>query len=196
MGVVSPKQAVDPLVLAIDVGTSSVRAAFYDGRGQLVEDVGAQIEGEPHLTRDGGAEMDPDDLFERTARAVDEALAEAGELRDRIAAVSTSTFWHGVLGVGPDGRATTPLYIWADSRSRDEMAGLKAQLDERAVHGRTGCPLHWSYWPAKLRWLANESPDAVGRTRTWMSFGEYLHLRIFGRTVCSLSMASGTGLLD
>src|SRR2546426_341407 len=33
------------------------------------------------------------------------------------------------------------------------------------------------------------------RAAEWLSFGEYLHRRFLGRSVCSLSMASGTGML-
>jgi gluconokinase len=193
---VSPKRAIGPLILALDVGTSSVRAEPYDARGRLIRDQGAQLPCPVRTTADGGVEMDPDELFEQTARVLDEALARAPDLPGPIAAVATTTFWHSVLGVGADGRATTPLYLWADSRSREAMAELRGRLDERAVHARTGCVLHWSYWPAKLVWLSRADPVRFRRTRTWMSFGEYFQRRVFGRTVCSLSMASGTGLLD
>jgi ABC-type multidrug transport system fused ATPase/permease subunit len=41
--------------------------------------------------------------------------------------------------------------------------------------------LHWSYWPAKLLWLSRSQPDTFGRARRWVSFGEYLALRLFGQ---------------
>ena len=47
-----------------------------------------------------------------------------------------------------------PLYMYSDTRSAGEAEALGRQLDEAAVRARTGCPLHTSYWPAKLRWLA------------------------------------------
>jgi gluconokinase len=34
------------------------------------------------------------------------------------------------------------------------------------------------------------------RATHWLSFGEYLQRQLFGKAVCSVSMASGTGLLD
>ena len=196
MTVVGPERAAHPLVLAVDVGTSSVRAGLYDARGRQLRQLQAQRACPVRTTPDGGAEMDPRDLFDRTAGVVDEVVARGRTLSLPISAVALATFWHGVLGVDAAGEPTTPLYLWADSRSRGAMAELRRCLDERAVHARTGCVLHWSYWPAKLLWLAGEQPDAVRRTRCWLSFGEYAHRRIFGRTVCSVSMASGTGLLD
>ena len=194
--VVSPKRAVRPVVLALDVGTSSTRAELYDARGRWLRELGAQHQISPRTTPDGGAEMDADELFESTARALDQVVGRAAREGVEIAGVATSTFWHALLGVGRDGRPTTPLYLWADSRSRRAMLELHARLDERAVHARTGCVIHWSYLPSKLLWLARADPNAFRRTQTWMSFGEYLYLRVFGRTVCSISMASGTGLFD
>jgi gluconokinase len=37
---------------------------------------------------------------------------------------------------------------------------------------------------------------AEARRQRLMSFGEFLYSRLFGRTLCTVSMASGTGLLD
>jgi gluconokinase len=76
------------------------------------------------------------------------------------------------------------------------MLDLRSELDERAVHARTGCLLHWSYWPAKLRWIEETLSDEYARTTRWVSFGEFLQLRVLGQAVCGVSMASGTGLLD
>ena len=196
MTLVAARRAIGPIVLAVDVGTSSVRVEPYDALGRLIRDQGAQRQYAARTTADGGAEMNPDELFDQTAHALDEAHARAGRLSQPIGAVAMTTFWHSVLGVGPRGRPTTPLYLWADSRSRGAMARLRERLDDRAQHARTGCVLHWSYLPAKLLWLSEAEPERFRRTRTWMSFGEYCHQQIFGRTVCSLSMASGTGLFD
>ena len=62
---------------------------------------------------------------------------------------------------------------------------------------RTGCELHPNYWPAKLRWLQQTQAAEFGKAVTrWMSFAEYFSLRLFGAAKVSLSMASGTGLLN
>lgn len=196
VGTVSPEQALDPLVLALDVGTSSCRASLYDGRGRRVDDLASQLSYTPTTTADGGAELDPERLLERVCRTIDALASRGGPLLERVAAVATSTFWHSLLGLAEDGRPLTPLYLWMDARSHRQAAALQARLDERAIHARTGCVLHWSYWPARLRWLAEARPDLLSRVARWVGFGEYLALRLCGQRAVSLSMASGTGLLD
>jgi len=193
---VAAADAQAPSVLTFDVGTSSVRALLYDARANAIAGSAAQLSHEMTTTPDGGVFCDAAALFDRTATAIDRALATAGDAGKQIAAVASDTFWHNVLGVDADGAAITPVYTWADTRSDAAATQLRHELDERAVHARTGCMIHPMYLPAKLRWLADAEPDAMCRAKYWMSFAEYFAFRCFGRRACSLSMASGTGLLD
>jgi len=51
-------------VLALDVGTSSARAALYDAAGTAVSGRFQRVAYEPRLTRDGGVEHDAARLLE------------------------------------------------------------------------------------------------------------------------------------
>ena len=185
------------LILTLDMGTSSVRAMLFDVRGRALPGVEAQIAYAQTTTADGGVEADAEALLALTTKCVGQLLRAAGkETVGRIAGVGISCFWHSLVGVGGDGRAATPLFSWADTRARAQAEALQGELDGAAYHLRTGCVLHTSYWPAKLRWLHETRGEVFGKVRHWMSFGEYVALRLFGTTKCSLSMASGTGLFD
>ena len=123
---------------------------------------------------------------------LDRAAADGRE----VTAVATSTFWHCLLGLDDRGRPITPVYSWADARSAPHAAELRERLDEQAIHARTGCRLHSSYWPAKLAWLRDTQPDTFERVAVWVSPGEYVHRRLLGDAAVGVSMASGTGLFD
>jgi gluconokinase len=189
-----------PLVLAIDIGTSSLRTALFDGRAQRFIQTTAQQTYSLRVTADGGAELSPQTLrrtllscLARTLRIYRSDRA----LRSRpIVAIGTSCFWHSLLGTDEAGRALTPIYTWADSRCREDAARLRAEFSERAIHARTGCMLRSSYWPAKLVWLRRTQPKLFGRAVNWMSPGEWLQRELCGEAVCSYSMASGTGLFN
>lgn len=172
-------------VVALDVGTSSVRAILFDGLGRQVPGMEGRRPCALRTTPDGGADMDADELVERAAQAIDELLAKTAV---KIDGVATCTFWHSLVGVDSGGRAVTPVYTWADTRA-DTAGELRRRLDEKAVHARTGCVFHSTYPSAKILWLK-------GRAERWMSIGEYLFLRLFGRTAASVSIAAGSGLFD
>jgi gluconokinase len=175
------------MILAIDIGTSSARAALYDDAGAPVTGGVRQIEYRARITADGGVEHDAGQLLDAAAACVDAIAPHAAD----VAAVGVSTFWHGLLGFDAAGRPVTPLYMYSDTRSAGAADALAERLDERAIRARTGCPLHTSYWPAKLSWLGG----AHGAAR-WGSIGELLAATWLGRGVSSISMASATGMFD
>jgi len=184
-----------PYILALDIGTSSVRALLFDSNGAAIPNVLAQHTYALTISNEGEVSVDADMLVDLVAQSIDEVLAAAGPLASHIKAVATDTFWHTLLGVDASGRPLMPLLTWEDTRPGSAAAELRTQLDEDAIHKRTGARIHASYWPAKLRWLSKEQPELFKQTAQWLSFGEYLHRQFLGRSVCSLSMASGTGML-
>ncbi len=182
-------------ILSLDVGTSSVRALLFDLTGTAVQPTQVQHSYKLTTSKEGEVSVDADMLVEVVAKTIDETLSAAGPLAAQISAVATATFWHSIVGVDASNRPLMPLLTWEDTRPRRASAELRSHLNEKALHEQTGAPLHASFWPARLRWLATDQPDIFKRAAQWLSFGEYLHRRVLGRSVCSLSMASGTGLL-
>ena len=187
-------------ILALDIGTSSTRAVLYDvASGRAVPGAGKSVPHEPEVTPDGGATLDADALVDEALDCARDALAAAaGWAQADVIAVAACTFWHSAIGVGEDGRARTPVLLWSDRRSVPQVAALRAAMDADAYTQRTGCPLHTSYLPGRLRWLAETDEAAFAASARFVSPGEYLFGRLFGpeRVTCSVSMASGTGLLN
>src|SRR5256885_3248166 len=180
--------------LRLVVGTSPARAALSDESGAPVRRRCHRDGYESTSTADGGVEHDPNVVLAAVATCLDAVLTGPG-LPD-VAGVGVATFWHGLLGFDATGHAVTPIYMWADTRSAREATLLAGALDEAALHARTGCYIHTSYWPAKLRWLARERPAELQRVTRWGSIGEHLEDAFFGEAAPSVSIASATGLFD
>ena len=182
------------VVVAIDVGTSSARASLYDGHGDAVDDAFHQVAYEPRVTADGGVEHDAAALLDAVATCLDAIHAAVPDTG--VLGVGVTTFWHGLVGFAADGTPLTPIAMWGDTRGAEDAAKIRGAIDAAALHARTGCHVHASYWPAKLRWLGRTRPDVTARVARWGSFGEHLETQWFGQAATSLSMASGTGLFD
>jgi gluconokinase len=170
-------------VLALDVGTSSVRAAVFDETAE---------EREEPARREYAGELDADRIVELTREALEEAGGAEG-----VDAVGASCFGHSLLALDGSGRPLTEILSWRDTRSADAADRLARRLDTAAVHARAGCQIHTSYWPAKLAWLAEEKPEVFRAARKFVSFCDYLYAQLLGREVgASIAMASPTGLVD
>lgn len=189
-----------PLILALDIGTSSSRAALFDETGGRIIESTAQ-RSYPLLTSgEGMAELEPGVLLAAIQQCLAQTLSYARNtpvLRGRrIAGVGVSCFWHSLIGTDTEGKPLTNVITWADARCRAEAAHLREAFSEEAVHARTGCMLRSSFWPAKLLWLRKKQPLLFKAVDLWMSPAEWLQQSLTGSAVCALGMATGTGLLN
>ena len=180
--------------LAIDIGSSSVRAALYDQRGTLVPGSLAQIDVDLTVGSGGVVEIDAALLRFAVERAIDSTLRHPAA--GQIGVVGMTTFWHSLVVLDKQGVPVTPVLTWADTRSEPESLTLRDRLDGHAIHQRTGCILHPSYLPAKILWLHRNDPGLSGRAGAYLSFAQYCTLSWLGTAATSVSMASGSGLFN
>ena len=167
-------------VLAIDVGSSSVRAQRFDERAEPLDELRQE-----HY--EGG---DPDEMVRLVRGAI-------GGRDEDVDAVGASCFGHSLVALDANGKPLTPVLGWRDTKSAGAAARLLARVDPEAVHARTGAYIHPSLWPVKLAWLAETEPEVFRGAARFVSFGDYLYEQLLGVVPpCSLSIASGTGLLD
>lgn len=189
------REALDPLVMALDVGSTGSRGGLHDATGTPVRGYRHKIEHEFTTAADGTSVIDPDQVTEELAAVLDLVLADPA-LAGRVAGVALDTFASSLVGVGADGGAVTTCFTYADSRCAEQLAGLRGELDEPAALQRTGARLHTSYLAPRLRWLRETDPEAWERARRWMSLGEYVHLRLLGTARAGTATAAWTGMLD
>lgn len=188
-----------PLILTVDLGTTSTRAMLYDGAARPVPGAVAQVANQLQTTADGGAEFDAGHLFDNVVAAIT-ALLDRTDLGGLpVAAMAMDTFVGNILGVDEAGLPVTPVYTYADTRNAADAQRLRVELGEAGLvssHDRTGCMLHTSYLPARFRWLQRTRGEEVARAALWISIGEYVMSRLTGRCWVSNSVASWSGLLN
>ena len=184
------------LILGIDIGTSSVRAALYDMRGVILPKTFVKTDWSFKATADGGSEIDAEGAFKRVVRVVDEVLAASNKIEGAIEYVASCALWHSLVGIDEAGKPTTKVLSWADTRSRASTVALRKRFDESTIHNRTGASFHSSFWPAKLLWLRKQSPDVFSHTARWLSLSDFIAMNLSDEATTSVSMASGTGVFD
>lgn len=184
------------LTLALDIGTSSVRAGLYDANADVVPRTSVKIEYRFDTAGDGRFEIDADVLLGHVIAAVDAVAGSSARLDGKIEYIASCAFWHSLMGIDDRGRPTTKVLGWADRRSREYSAVLKKRFDECEMHDRTGAHFHSSFWPSKLLWLRKEQRPVFEKTARWLSFSDYVSFQLTGNVVTGVSMASATGVFD
>jgi gluconokinase len=187
-----PGRPAGPIILALDVGTTGVKAVAFDlaspWRHVAIREY-PLIEPQP-----GWQVQDPERMMSATVAAAAECTAVVGGAE--IVAVAVSTAMHGLLALDAAMRPLTPLITWADARATQEAQFLRTSGQAGELHRTTGAPIHPMTPLTKLMWFSRHEPHAWARARWWVGLKDYFLYRMTGTLVTELSSASGTGLLD
>src|SRR5690348_9216259 len=127
----SSSPSTSPLVLAIDLGTSSIRTALFDREARIIPGSKASQSYRVRHSIAHAAELDPAVLLRATKKCLHQTRSRL--TRSGSAVVAGSGFWHSLLGVDRAGDPLTPIYTWADARSALDAARLREQFDEQTI---------------------------------------------------------------
>ena len=194
--------AAPPLLLALDQGTSSSRAALFNAAGQLVASASAPLAIRyPH---DGWVEQDPLAIWESQRQAMAQLEAElTPEQRNAVACCGiTNQRETTVLWRRSDGEPCGPALVWQDGRTAGLCQSWKQQGLEHEWRHRTGLLLDPYFSASKIQWLlSNEAAAKAAADRGDLCFGtveSWLLWQLSGeRLHCSdMSNASRTLLMD
>src|SRR5690625_968018 len=156
--------ALDPLVLALDVGSTGTRGGLFDARGLPVARRRHKVRHAFTTATDGTSVIDPVQVLAEVEEVIDRVAVP--DVAGRIAGVALDTFASSLVGVDGAGQPLTPCVTYADSRNAAQATALRAELDEAQVQQLTGCRIHTSYLPARLRWLRETQPEVTARVRS------------------------------
>jgi len=181
---------VEPLLLGLDLGTTSCKAAVVGHGGREVAHGRARVPWERVPT---GAEIAPERLVDAALAAAREALAAAPE--GPIGALGVASFAETGVLIDARGEPVAPAIAWHDSRGAAQAERLVAELGAERFSERTGLLPRPLCSLVKYRWLLDEHEPAARGAR-WLSGAEWIVHRLGGDRVSELSLASRTGWLD
>lgn len=163
-------QIEDPLLLAIDQGTTSTRAVAFNLNGAAV--ASAQLPFQQIYPRDGWVEHDAMEILRTTLSSVRKVFSEIGH-PNRVLAIGianqreTTVLWDRKTGE-PLGNAI----VWQDRRGADVCKALDESGYSAIIQERTGLVPDSYFSATKLQWLLNTSKDVYARaSRGELAFG-------------------------
>ena len=173
------------LLLALDVGTTSLGAGLFSPDGRLLAWSARRLKTTSHAPVH--LEQDANAIWRATLAVMRGALAAAGRSADDLAAIGVTTQrTSAMIWDRHSGRPLTPLVLWSDLRGAERAASLR---DE----GYFVAPQQAA---AKLEGVVAAAPG--GAERAWGNIDSYLIWRLSGGAahVTDRSQAWPTGYLD
>ncbi len=175
-----------PYVLALDVGTSSLKAVIYSRSG---ETLAAAAQRYDYVSpQPGWGEMDPELWW----KALTAAIAQLGQSWDlcQVQAVALTGQMHTAVLLDAERRPIHPVILWLDRRSSAETRELQQELKLPPYH------LNTTYTLPKLLWLARHLPQVAAQARYLLWPKDYLRFRLTGQIFTDRTEAGGAALLD
>ncbi len=174
-----------PLILALDSGTSVVKAVAFDRDGQLL--ASAARANSYVMLPDGGAEQDMHRTWDDACAVLRELAADiAARLPDHeIATLGVTGQGDGTWLVDADGEPVGRGWLWLDARAAAIVDELKHSGAARAAFAYTGSGLAACQQAPQLLWLDRNRPEAVARATTAFHPKDYLYLRLTGQRATS-----------
>lgn len=175
-------------LMGIDRGSTNVKAAIYDLRGQelCAASTPAEIPSKPH---EGWAEQDMCRIWDNTVQSIRAVLQKSGLDPAEIRAVGFSGHGGGLYAVRADGSPVRAGILSLDSRTYLEDL-------ERRRRGETVESVS-KVDPARLlQWLRQHEPEGYAATHAVMAAKDYLRFRMTGELAVSLSDFGMSVLVD
>ena len=189
------------IVLALDQGTTSSRAAVFDHNGRVL--AFAQREFAQHFPQPGWVEHDPRDLWTSQFETAAQALRDARVSTSDVAAIGiTNQRETALLWDRATGEPLCNAIVWQDRRTAAQCDALRERRLGELVADRTGLVLDPYFSATKLAWMLDRCEGARERAaRGELAFGTVDSWLIWKLTngerhVTDVTNASRTMLFD
>jgi glycerol kinase len=152
----------EPLILALDQGTTSTRAILFDAKGRARAEAGRPLE--QFYPADGWVEHDAEAIFQASVEVLREAVPKAARDMAEVAAIGITNQRETV--VIWDRRTGKPIHkaiVWQDRRTADVCERLRAEGREGEVTEITGLLLDPYFSGTKIGWLLDKVDGARAR---------------------------------
>ena len=172
-----------PLLLGLDVGTQSVRAALVDAAGRTVSFGVAPID--TTYPRPTWAEQQPAQWWTAAGDAVRLALAHEDIDPGQVAGIGIDCTACTVVACDADGEPLRPALLWMDQRAFREAVLISETGDPilRYVSGRVSP--EWML--PKALWLKRNEPEVYDRAGRVVECTDWMMFQLTGEWTLSLN---------
>jgi sugar (pentulose or hexulose) kinase len=184
-----------PVFLAIDAGTTSLKAALFDAQDRMLA-----LDRQEYLLLTPApnmVELDPEVYWQALVSAVRSVLAQSRVAAQEVATLCISSQGETFIPVDAQGVPLSRAIVWLDNRASEEARLISEHFGLDEVYHRTGQPEVAPTWPAcKILWMRRSTPDLFQRSVKFLWLEDYLLYRLTGQFATSTAQQTSSLLLD
>ncbi len=168
-----------PCFLALDAGTSSIKAVLFDAGGRRI--AGYAEEYRLEYPRPDHVELDPE-IYWRAARVAIRGVVQRSDVDPAsIAAMGVTGQGETLIVLDADGRPLRKAIVWLDNRAVEEARQIAETFDAEDVYRVTGQHEIVPCWTAsKILWVRRHEPDVFSSAARYLMVSDYLLYKLTG----------------
>jgi glycerol kinase len=156
------RDMAEPLILALDQGTTSTRAILFDAHGRALSEAGRPLQ--QFYPADGCVEHDAEAIYEASVAVLREAVFKAARRMEEVAAIGiTNQRETVVIWDKATGKPIHKAIVWQDRRTAEVCDRLRRAGQEDRVTEITGLLLDPYFSGTKIAWLLDHVDGARAR---------------------------------
>lgn len=182
---------MDPLILSVDLGTTSIKLAIINKHGHIVATTMREYE---LITAQASyVECSEDTYWEAFCNGLSELLASIGSQKSAIKALGISAQGETLFFLDQKGKSLRDAIVWMDNRAEKESAELREKFTDEVCYKITGQVQFDPCWPAaKVLWVKKNQPEIFQKTKTFALIEDWFIYRLTGKMVTEGSLITST----
>ena len=183
------------LILGIDIGTTSLKAAVFNSRGKNLASAVVEY---TLLTPDTDIVEAPCQIYMESIQTCMEILSASGKVdTGRITTVGFSVQGETLCFLDEEGRLLRNAIVWMDNRAGSQAEKLRDRFGDELCYQITGQVSFEACWPAaKVLWVKEKEPEVFGQIRHILLLEDYIIYLLTGKFVSEGSLLCSTEYWD
>jgi xylulokinase len=179
--------------VAIDLGTTNVKAALFERKLNQVNTVSTKID---YIRKGEMVEFDADQYYQIVAKTIRACCAQHINEKEPYQIVLTGQAESLVI-IGSDGLPVRNAISWLDERSKQECRELSEKFDSRLYYSITGQVSILPTWPiTKILWIKRNEPDIFSGASKYLLLKDYIQYRLTGKLAGEFSIYNFSSYFD
>jgi len=172
-------QKNEELIMAIDSGTQSIRAALVNYSGEITDLVKNEIE--PYYSeRPGWTEQNPEYYWEMLCKTCKALLHKTDRHKETIKAVTITTQRGTMINLNKDGKPLRPAIVWLDQRKADIRRVLPPIgypiIKAVSLYGLVKFAIQY----CRSNWIMQNQPEIWDKTHKYLFLSGYFTFKMTG----------------
>jgi len=181
-----------PLILALDISTTSVKAIGWTSRGKIKAEFRVPLK--LHSPHPGWYEQDAEDWYAGAVKAIRGVVREVGS--SAIAGVAVTHQRESFVCLDNNLQPIRPAVLWLDERGTDFIHHIDDHIGIKKYHRISGKYPDLSLSFPKFLWIRKNERKNISFPNKIADVFSYISLRFTGNLVTSWASADPLGILD